>query len=162
MLPIEKIVCPTDFSDPAHEALAVACELAAHFSAELAVLHVTHELPLVAAAPPAGMSPGTGAYTTFDVSAYQDLIAREARDELHQLIADQVPEGIRVHELVTWGSPAAVIVETAEKQEADLIVIATHGRTGVRRFLFGSVAEKVVRTATCPVLTVQSAEAEDD
>lgn len=160
MLPIEKIVCPTDFSDPAHEALAVACELAEHFAAELIVLHVTQKLPLAVAATPAAMASATPEHGTFDVAGYQELLTNQAAEQLDQLVAQQVPARIRVRKLVAWGSPATVIVDTAEEQEADMIVIATHGRTGVRRFLFGSVAEKVVRTATRPVLTVQTANSE--
>ncbi len=156
MLPIRLIVCPTDFSDPARRAVTAACELAGQFSAELLLLHVTHDLPIVAAAGPV-MSPPGGAHDGFDVVGYQELIRKHAEEELDTLIDEEVAEEIRVRKVVLQGRPANLIVETAENEGADLIVISTHGRTGVRHFLFGSVAEKVVRSAACPVLTIHSA-----
>lgn len=160
MLPIRIILCPTDFSDPAAEAIEAASELADHFTAELILLHVTEELPLVAAAAPMMTPGGSGAHVGFDVTGYQELVHNEAKQKLEELSERTVPERVRVRNLVLQGKPAATIVEVAENENADLIAIATHGHTGVRRFLFGSVAEKVVRTATCPVLTVHSPAAE--
>jgi nucleotide-binding universal stress UspA family protein len=76
---------------------------------------------------------------------------------LEELAKPLLARGLKVHTIVTHGDPASEIVKIAKQKSVDIIVIATHGNTGWRRLAFGSVAEKVVRTATCPVLTIRSA-----
>ncbi|MCF8145242.1 MAG: universal stress protein [Deltaproteobacteria bacterium] len=147
MLPLKKILCPTDFSDPSFEALNVAIELAVHFSSELIVIHVVAPIPIIATE-----------YTSpaaFNVQEYQQAMEVSARKSMEEQIEKRIPEGVLVRRILPLGDPANQIVHTAEDEEVDLIVIATRGQTGIKRLVFGSVAEKVVRLATRPVLTIR-------
>jgi nucleotide-binding universal stress UspA family protein len=148
MLPFKRIVCPTDFSEPALTALKGAAELARHFGAELIVVHVIPPVPgpLVAADPPVA--------TGFDVALYQQELAGYAEKMLKELVSHLVSPEVRTRDRVTTGEAAPEILRAAAQERADLIVIATHGLTGWRHLVFGSVAEKVVRQAPCPVLTI--------
>ncbi|MBN1103127.1 MAG: universal stress protein [Deltaproteobacteria bacterium] len=155
MLPIKNILCPTDLSDPSFEALEAACELALHFSSMLIVIHVVPPIPPVTADP---MSPGT-----FNVPPYQQQmeLSESAKKVIEERIQQRVPEKVPVHIMVVMGDPADQIVTTAEDEKADLIVIATRGQTGLKRLVFGSVAEKVVRLAAQPVLTIRGPRTDD-
>jgi nucleotide-binding universal stress UspA family protein len=84
-----------------------------------------------------------------------------AQNGFQQWRRNKVPKEIKARDQVIIGNPSQQIVETAKKESADIIVIATHGMTGWRRFIFGSVAEKVVRLAECPVLTVPAPSEEE-
>jgi nucleotide-binding universal stress UspA family protein len=145
MLPIKKIVCPTDFSDPSYEGLKVAREFAEHFSAELILVNVIFPGPIV----PGVAEPG------FHIPAALEAMQETAKKNLQDLSRKKMPEKIPVRTLVISGKPAYEIVDLADKEKADIIVIATHGESGWQKFLFGSVTEKVIRMASCPVLTVQ-------
>ncbi|MEJ2222267.1 MAG: universal stress protein [Desulfobacterales bacterium] len=145
MLPIKKIVCPTDFSDPSYEGLKVAREFAEHFSAELILVNVIFPGPIV----PGVAEPG------FHIPAALEAMQETAEKNLQDLSRKKMPEKIPVRTLVISGKPAYEIVDLADKEKADIIVIATHGESGWQKFLFGSVTEKVIRMASCPVLTVQ-------
>ena len=146
MLPVKKILCPTDFSEPSLVALETARELAEHFDAELRVLHV------LALAPP---FPG-GVVMVAAPDAYPSDAERfeVARERLDELIREHLPEHPRVVPEVRMGDAPHEIVFVAEQTDADLIVIGTHGETGWRHLAFGSVAETIVRMAHRPVLTV--------
>jgi universal stress protein A len=150
MLPFRKILCPTDFSDPALVALQRAEELARHFAAELLVLHVIPEVP----GPHAYSDPPVA--TSFDVALYEQELTVYAENLLKELVSHQVSPEVRTRDLVTSGLAAPEILRVATQEHVDLIVIASHGETGWRRLVFGSVAEKVVRHAPCPVLTITS------
>jgi nucleotide-binding universal stress UspA family protein len=152
MLPFKKILSPTDFSEPSYEALKVANELALHFSSELLVVHIVASIPLIPPGPPAPV--------TFNVVEYQQELEKSSRKMLEDLVKKSVPEKIWVRTLVVLGDPADRIVEIADEEQVDLIVIATHGQTGWRRFVFGSVTEKVVRLTPRPVLTIRAPQAE--
>ena len=146
MLPIKFILCPTDFSDSSYEALSAACELAEHFKAELTVMHVVAPIPTVVA----NVGP-----SAFNINTYQFELESDAKKVLEKVIEDRVPEGIKAHPYITHGNAAEkILLKAAEKDKADLIVIASHGRTGWRDVVFGSVAERVVRLSGAPVLTV--------
>jgi universal stress protein A len=147
MLPIQKILCPTDFSDPSLKALKVAGELAGHFSAELIIVHVVPPVP--------AMAVESISTSDFDVPGYQREVELSARKGLHSYVSEYMESGLTVHGLILTGDAATNIVHCAEHENADLIVISTHGRTGLKRLMFGSVAEKVVRLATHPVLTIR-------
>jgi nucleotide-binding universal stress UspA family protein len=147
MLPIKKIVCPTDFSEASHEAINAAGELAFHFGSELCVLHVVSPVPLV----PMGAEP-----SGFNVSLYERELEASSKRTLEEITYQLEWKDLNVRLIVLRGNAADEIVRVAEEERADLIVIATHGRTGLDRLIFGSVAEKVVRLAKCPVLTVTS------
>ncbi len=148
MLPFKRILCPTDFSEPALVALKRAEELARHFSAELLVVHAVPEIP----GPHAYADPPLA--TSFDVPLYQQELAIYAEKMLKDLVSHQVSPEVRTRDLVTTGDAAPEILRIAAAEHVDLIVIASHGETGWRRLVFGSVAAKVVREARAPVLTV--------
>ena len=145
MLPFKKILCPTDFSEPAFVALKRAEELARHFAAELFVAHIIPTLP------GPHLFPDPQAPLNFDVPLYQQELAIKAEQMLKELVSHHK---VATRNLVTTGEAAPEILRIAQQEQADLIIIASHGLTGWRRLVFGSVAEKVVRQATCPVLTI--------
>ena len=145
MLPIKKIICPTDFSDPSYEGLKVAREFAEHFSAELILVNIIFPGPIV----PGVAEPG------FHIPAALESMQETAEKKLQDLAQKKMPENITVRTIVVSGKPSYEIVDLADKEKADIIVIATHGESGWQKFLFGSVTEKVIRMAACPVLTVQ-------
>jgi nucleotide-binding universal stress UspA family protein len=140
----EKILLPTDFSDHAHEALHFAAQLAQTHAASLCLVHVYDILPY---ALPEGMP-------MIDEAQMSQL--RDAfQKQLQQLRGRALESGIaNVETLLLPGNPASEIVRVASEQHFDLIVMGTHGRTGLSHLLLGSVTEKVVRKAPCAVLTV--------
>ncbi len=142
-LPWRRILAPLDFSLTSLRALKIAVPLAKESSARLVLLNVVEPNPY-----PTGME---GAIlVTPDANLEQN-----AKKELPQVARRFVPKSIRVTSLVARGRAADVIVETAEKKGVDLIVLSTHGHTGLNRLLMGSTAEQVVRTAKCPVFVVR-------
>jgi universal stress protein A len=147
MLSFNRILCPVDFSEPSYRALRTADELARRYGAELHVLHVVPPVPLVE------LPPGSGT-VAFDVKKYESELLESYSKTLDTTIAANVKPDLKVLSHLEMGDPAHEIVELAEKIKPDVIVIATHGRTGLRRFFFGSVAEAVVRRAPCAVLSI--------
>jgi nucleotide-binding universal stress UspA family protein len=145
MLPIKKILCPTDFSEASFIALDHAVELARHFHADLGLIHV---LPLVATGLPDGLS--------LPVGETDDERMEIAVNQLSSLASSRVPADVNVQGEVKMGYADKEIVYEAEQGHYDLLVIATHGLTGWRHLVFGSVAEAIVRQANCPVLTVRA------
>jgi nucleotide-binding universal stress UspA family protein len=147
MLPFKKILCPTDFSEASFVALKRAEELARHFAAELIVAHVIPTLP------GPHSFPDPQASFNFDVPLFQQELAIKAEQMLKDLVSHHK---VGTRNVVTTGEAAPEIIRIAQQEHVDLIVIASHGLTGWRRLVFGSVAEKVVRRATCPVLTIMA------
>ena len=147
MLPLKKIVWPTDFSEPANEGLKVATELSAEFSAEMLLVHVVSPLPTMHG----GIAP-----TGFHIPTVLNEIQETAKNSLEEIRREKIPADVRVRTVVIYGRPAHEIVKLAENEKADIIVISSQGESGWHRFVFGSVAEKVVRHANCPVLTVRA------
>ena len=147
MLPFKRILCPTDFSEPACNAIKNAVEMAQHFDAELIIHHVIGAIPAIES--PTGL-------TNFDLPAYQRELASAAESSLQSKLTKHVPDTVNARTLVTHGDAAHEIVRVAEEEAVDLIVLSTHGATGWRHLIFGSVAEKVVKLAKCKVLTVYS------
>jgi len=144
MLPLKKIVCPSDFSPAAENAVSEALEFALHFKAELILVNV---LPVL---PPAPSDPSF----VFEVPEYERALHVDAERRLRAMAAEIAGKGVAVRTAVGHGDAGAEIVRIAKDETADLIVIATHGMTGWRHVMFGSVAEKVVRLARRPVLTI--------
>ncbi|MBN2420481.1 MAG: universal stress protein [Deltaproteobacteria bacterium] len=148
-----KILCPTDFSKPSYRALKVADELAKNYSSELFLVHVVVPAQLYPATP--GFVPGspaTGGYVPPSVSAEVEGHAAESLDmTLKEKISSEVKATAK---LLRGGNVAEEITRFAETSDVNCIVIGTHGFTGWRHLLLGSVTEKVVRMASCPVLTV--------
>jgi nucleotide-binding universal stress UspA family protein len=146
MKPFEKILVPLDFAPHSGEAIQRACDVALHYDATLTLVHV-HE-PIDYALPE-----GYVLYTP-------DQLARMNAEFENRLLAAQrevAALGVsRVDFRLLHGPAAIEVVELARTENFDLIVMGTHGRTGIRHVLMGSVAERVLRTAPCPVLTVKS------
>jgi nucleotide-binding universal stress UspA family protein len=153
MLPVRKIVGATDFSIAGYPAVVTAGELAFHFGAELILMHVVQPVP-----PPPQVPPDCMAMlpSRSEIERYERDEKSRCLEELKRLIVERLPKGLSCRPIAEVGSAADEIVRLAESENVDLLVIATHGRTGWRRLAFGSVAEKVIRTATRPVLVVQS------
>ena len=145
MFTAEIIVCPTDFSKESLRAFSVASDLASQFDAEILLVNVHTIQPGIATDP----------NYAFVAPDYQQKLRSEADHHLRELGHQMERKGLKTRTLLGYGDPASEIVRIADQERADLIVIATFGKTGWRRLAFGSVAEKVVRSATCPVLTVR-------
>lgn len=143
MLAFKKILCPTDFSEPGCAGIKTAGEVAKQFGAELILLHVVGPIPALDT--PAGMS-------SFDIAAYQRELSASAETYLQDR-ANDVPEGVPTRTMVLHGEAAHEIVRIADEEDVDLIVMSTHGATGWRHRIFGTVTEKVVRNAHRSVLT---------
>ena len=144
MLPIRTILHPTDFSDRSAHALHLACALSRDYGARLIVLHVASPAPLIAGEMPVPIDP--------------EVHFQESEKQLTRLDIPDV--GVRAERCFEVGDPTAEILRVAADIHADLVVLGTHGRTGLGRLLMGSVAEQVVRKAGCPVLTVKTPFAE--
>ena len=150
MIKISKILVATDFSEVADAALDYGRTLAEHFRADLHLLHVAGDL--LTANPGLGYVP--------DLTAVQREGEESALKQLEGRLATQGQIAHVYRRVITSNAPARTIVEYAKTASIDLIVIGTQGRSGVSRLLMGSVAERVVRTAPCPVLTVHHPEHE--
>ena len=144
MIILKKILCPIDHSDCSKEALKYAVSFALRNEAVLYLLHVID-------------------IRTFDENL--DTITKQIADEssinnLKKKLLECVPEEIRsdmkIEAIVVQGIPFVEIIKTAKDNEVDMLVLGTHGRTGLAHMMLGSVSEKVVRKAPCPVLTVRS------
>jgi nucleotide-binding universal stress UspA family protein len=142
---LQRILLPTDFSTYSAAATKYACELATRFDAELHVLH-TLEVHL-SSTPDFGMG--------LDLPRYVKESRSAAEKALAGVLDPQWSAGRKVVQAVVEGSPKVEIVRYARQHDIDVIVLATHGRSGLAHVLIGSVAENVVRTAPCPVLTVR-------
>jgi nucleotide-binding universal stress UspA family protein len=150
MITIRQILVPTDFGEPADAALIYGRELATRFGATLHVLHVAENIYI----------------TTFGAENYaavapdlQRELEEGARVRLNELVVDSDGSGPPIRHLVmTSASPAFAIIDYAKENGIDLIVMGTHGRGALAHLLMGSVAERVVRLASCPVLTVRHPE----
>jgi nucleotide-binding universal stress UspA family protein len=146
MSQIRRILVAVDFSEPSRLAFDDAAELAQKFGAELDVLHVW-EVPSFVP-PEVAVVVGSGAELA-------DAVKKAAEKGLDSFVADAARRGIAVHAArLEMGLPASTIADAAT--DYDLLVLGTHGRSGLTRFLLGSVAERVVRHAPCPVLTVRN------
>lgn len=144
-LKISRIVCAVDFSEYSDFALRYAVHFARTFDAELHVLHVV-ELPFLPSYSLAGVP---------DLSIPSEEIEEGARKKLDELVTKCRTQYAKVEGQVRTGTAFVEIIGYAREAEADLIVVGTHGRTGLRHMLIGSVAEKIVRKARCPVLSVK-------
>lgn len=142
---IEKILVPIDFSDYSKKALQYSVNIAKKFEADISLVYVIEP-----AVYPADFSMGQIAVPAADMDLHE-----RAKEELKNLAAAEIGDDVSVEIILKTGKPFVEIIETATDIDADLIIIATHGHTGVEHLLFGSTAEKVVRKAPCPVLTLR-------
>jgi nucleotide-binding universal stress UspA family protein len=140
--PIETVLCATDFSETASQALHHATRLASRHQARLVLVHIVEPLPADPYPMPAALPTG-------------EANLRELGSErLQQLAREIAAPGLRVETRLEMGPPGSQLLEVAERERASLIVLGTRGLTGFRHLVFGSTAEHVVRCARCPVLTV--------
>ena len=146
MKEIHKILVPVDFSTHSQRALDEAIAFAKVFGAEVHLLHSYQIHPQAIVAPYGIVVPETFEHDV-RMAALQRL--SEWRDKVSAA-------GCKVQEHITAHFPAEAITETAEKLRADLIVMGTRGLSGIKHVLLGSVAERTIRTASCPVLTVKN------
>jgi len=149
MIRLAKLLVPTDFSEDSEQAARYAVELAKRFQAEIHCVHVVDI--------PADLLSTSDYYMTGPSEGFLDQIREESKKNL-EAFAKKNLAGVGVRTAFLEGSPFVEIIRYARNQEIDLVVIATHGRTGLKHVLFGSVAEKVVRKAPCPVLVVKREE----
>jgi len=150
MLPLQSILWPTDESEASMNALTTAVELAGDYKAKIYALRIISRVPTM---PDMGFSTATVA-PSFDVPQYEQQLIKNAGDKLQKTIAEHVPATIEVSAQVKVGIPADAIVEFARENNVSLIVMSTHGRTGMSRVMVGSVTEKTIRQSSVPVLTI--------
>jgi nucleotide-binding universal stress UspA family protein len=143
---LETIVVPIDFSKPSRQAFELARDLAREAGPAHVILVHACFVPVEIEA-----LVGSAAY-----EAVEDIDTHVAK-ELDQLVAELKDGGVSCEAVTVRGSPENVILDLAESKRADLIVMGTHGRTGLSHFFLGSVAERVVRNASCPVMTASVA-----
>jgi nucleotide-binding universal stress UspA family protein len=146
---IRSILLPTDFSECGNYALSYAASMARTFEASIICVNVIE--PIVPTVGYAGMT------EPLPIADITEQLEDSAERELPKLAECDECAGLDVEELVVHGEAAAEIVRVAKDRQVDLIVISSHGRTGLGRILFGSTAEAVVRHAPCPVLVVKPA-----
>lgn len=143
MIDIKKILIPTDFSETSQAATQYAVELAKKFGAQLHLLHVIED--------PVVYMPMFESYALPPKEDFENF----AKTRLDNWILDEDKAGLEISTHWVHGNPFADILKYAKREEIDLIVVGTHGRSFTAHLLLGSVAEKVVRKAFCPVLTVR-------
>ncbi|MDI6767751.1 MAG: universal stress protein [Bacteroidota bacterium] len=151
-LVIKRILVPIDFSEHSKNALQFAISFARQFNAEIILVYVVE--PTIY---PADFSFGQVA-----VPSIENELRERGKVELNQLVETQIAETLPARTIVRRGKPFLEIIKTASEEDVDLIIIATHGHTGVEHLLFGSTAEKVVRKAPCPVLVVRPVESAEN
>jgi universal stress protein A len=140
----KKLLIATDFSEIATRALLRGIEIARFADASVVLLHVVENT----------WYPGTFGVGPMPLPDFEMQIKGAARERMETLRKEFVPQGMSCRTLLSDGVPWSEIVRTARDEKVDLIVVATHGFTGLKHALLGSQAERVVRHAPCPVLTV--------
>jgi nucleotide-binding universal stress UspA family protein len=142
---VERIVFPTDFSEGSSHALPYAVDLARHYDAKLYILHVIYDIGK--------------AFASHVPHVSSDELHKEmnewAMKEMDTRYIEEIKGLPNVEKMVIQGVPYEEVINFADKEKIDIIVIGTYGRSGLERFIFGSTAERVVRRAPCAVLTVR-------
>jgi len=147
MIQLNRILVPTDFSNFSAPALQYGLAIAARFGAEVHLLHVVPD--------PAMLVPEAAAFSVESMQAQTEQLQQEAMKALEKLPEDEWSDGKPIVREVRIGAAFMEIIEYAREKDIDLIVIGTHGRSGLMHVLMGSVAERIVRKSPCPVLTVK-------
>ena len=153
-LQVRRILLPTDFSGCANYALPYAAAIARAVDATVICVNVVE--PIVPAVGYTGMA------EAMPIAEMSEQMEDSAERELPDVMRCDELRGLKVEEVIGHGDAAAEIVRLADEQEVDLIVISSHGRTGLGRIIFGSTAEAVVRHARCPVLVVKPPPEEEE
>ena len=151
MIELHRILVPTDFSKFSQIALTYASALAEKFTAALYLLHVVQDLAvfipdMITVAPPPAPT--------------VEQMTKAVQDAFDRIVKENKLDRFPIHREVREGTPFYEIVRYAKEQKIDLIIMGTHGHTGLTHMLLGSVTEKVVRKAPCPVLTIRHPEHE--
>ncbi|HEY2152524.1 MAG TPA: universal stress protein [Vicinamibacterales bacterium] len=146
MATTRRVLFASDFSKASRRAFTTAVATAKASRARLTIMHVI--LPFVPIVPEQFLD--TRTYELIDKEA-----RRMSQQHLRQLMTKATKAGVRVTGFIVEGQPAEEIARAVRTTRADLLVVGTHGRTGLRRFFVGSVASRLVATATCPVMTVR-------
>ena len=144
-LPVKQILVPVDFSDCSLFALRYAVNLARQVDASLILVHVASSL----------LTPPEMEFVHLDMAKFQAEVEKHASAKLAAIAQKEIPAGVRASQLIRHGSPWEQITACSKEKKADLIVIGTRGYSGIKHALLGSTAEKVVRSAGCPVLVVR-------
>ncbi len=139
-----RILCPIDFSEVTEEIIAYAADLAGRYGSELHVLHVIPNLNY--------FTPYESFLTPENLVAIEQNIGREVERDFQKVLAKLDREVVKV---IRTGVTFVEIIDYIKEQGIDLVVMGTHGRSGIEHILIGSVAEKVVRKSPCPVLTIR-------
>ena len=148
VMKIRNLLVPIDFSPSANKALVYALSFAEQFGAKVTLLNVVEP----------AVYPIELGYVPLEIDTLHRAMQNSARERLADIAAKRVPGRFRANTLVRVGRPHQEITKAAKELESDLIVIATHGYTGLKHAVMGSTAERVVRHAPCPVLTVRERE----
>ena len=146
---IQKIVCPVDYSNCAQQALKYATDLAKRFHAEVCIVHAYEDPAAYVTPMPMSGYVGPGAELLLELRKQLEQRLAQTKDEVEKL-------GVRVRSELLEGAPYRVVLDWAKEYGADLIVVGTHGHTGLTHALLGSVTERIVRMAHCPVLTIRT------
>lgn len=142
---VKRIVIPIDFSDYSRQALKYAVTFAEHFKAEVVLVYVIEPV----------LYPADFSFGQVSLPQLENELRESAQRELDGLVQTQIGGRVPAKTVIRFGKPFLEIIDTAKEEDADLIIISTHGHTGMEHLLFGSTAEKVVRKSTCPVLVVR-------
>lgn len=147
MINIKNILCPIDYSIYSEMALKYAIEFAEKYQAKLYLIHVL-DIRVYDITDP----------DLYNVNVVDDETLKKLRERLSKCVSEDTKGRIPVEAIVIQGVPFTEIIRAAKEYQIDLIVLGTHGRTGLSHAIMGSVAEKVVRKAPCPVLTIRHPE----
>lgn len=149
MITLKKILVPTDFSESATSAYAYAREFASHFKARICLIHVYEPIVFYSEAP-------IGMPDLVDIEKNIHATSDQSLDRIIDQYFEEEKTEQRIEKVLIQGKPFLEIIRYAKEEPADMIIMATHGRSALEHILLGSVTEKVVRKAPCPVLTIRS------
>jgi len=145
-LNINKVLVPIDFSDYSKDALNYSINFIKCFKAELYLVYVIEPV----------IYPPDFSATQITIPPTDLEVMKNAEENLSQLMKNEIPKDIKATKIIKTGKPFFEIIETAKDENIDLIIIASHGHSGIEKILFGSTAEKVIKKAPCPVLSLRT------
>ena len=147
---ISKILFATDFSESANHALSYAVDLMKKYNAKLLILHVIEPI----------ITPVDFAWGTYNYPDIEKQVREFAEEKMKTLVFESLPDGCQCETEIILGKPWREVVTYSRENSIDLIVLASHGQSGISHAIFGSTAEKIIRKSSCPVFTIKHPEAE--